>query len=377
MTGQVGTINNKIPLLLIGQVPPPWHGQAVATQLLFDHDWPGFEVTRLPMRYSNTLDRVGKAHFFKIWHLFGLIFQARKIISARKDTLILYPPASPRWLPFLRDVAFLTAIGCKRENKIFIFHASGLAEFVSKSIPRKFLANLVYGGAKLSLETSVEERSPNESFCIDKWMYCPCGVEVPTAISESNPREKNELVVLFVGTLCEEKGVFDIVEVARRLQKSGRNEFKFRLVGAWESKKFKKRVMKRLKELDLVSSVIFPGPATGEDKWQEYRNADIFLVPTHYPFESSPLVVMEALGMGLPLITTQWAGIPTMLKGCQTCITLPISSPDLYADALVKIKEGELGDNISGKSREFYEKNFAPDVFLSRIEQGCKVAWGN
>ena len=51
-----GTAEEKIHILLIGQTPPPWHGQAVATQILFDADWPGFEVHRL-RRTMNALER--------------------------------------------------------------------------------------------------------------------------------------------------------------------------------------------------------------------------------------------------------------------------------------------------------------------------------
>ena len=51
-----GTAEEKIHVLLIGQTPPPWHGQAVATQILFDADWPGFEVHRL-RRTMNALER--------------------------------------------------------------------------------------------------------------------------------------------------------------------------------------------------------------------------------------------------------------------------------------------------------------------------------
>jgi hypothetical protein len=64
-----------------------------------------------------------------------------------------------------------------------------------------------------------------------------------------------------------------------------------------------------------------------------------------------------------------------MLEGCQTCTILPISSPDKYADALLRIKDRFVGSDIADKSREFYEENFTPEKFLSRIEGGCKIAW--
>ena len=95
---------SRIPLLLIGQLPPPWHGQAVATKIVFDHDWEGFGTRRLPMAYSSTLGSVGKWRLKKIWHLFELIFDARQMLRENPEAVVFYPPASSNWLPFLRDV---------------------------------------------------------------------------------------------------------------------------------------------------------------------------------------------------------------------------------------------------------------------------------
>lgn len=51
---------NQPALLLVGQTPPPWHGQAVGTNLLFDHDWGMREVTTLRMAYSDEMHSVGR-----------------------------------------------------------------------------------------------------------------------------------------------------------------------------------------------------------------------------------------------------------------------------------------------------------------------------
>lgn len=50
----------KIALLIVGQTPPPWHGQAVATKMLFDHDWGMREVTTLRLAYSDEMHSVGR-----------------------------------------------------------------------------------------------------------------------------------------------------------------------------------------------------------------------------------------------------------------------------------------------------------------------------
>jgi len=357
----------RIPLLLIGQVPPPWHGQAVANKLLFDHDWEGFEVEILPMNYSSDVSQVGKFSIGKMLHLFRLLFKARRVLSGKPECLVFYPPASANWAPFLRDVLFLTLLGGKRENRVFIFHAAGLARFASAGGIRRFLGRMAYGGAGMALEVSEEKVPPHDIFAIQDWTYCPCGVELPEYESQESAKCSEGCTVLFVGSLREGKGILEIIETARILRDAGRNDFKFRLVGDWASEEFRQVSVQRIISAGLESLVEFPGPAIGDDKWKEYRDADAFFFPTHYASESTPLVVMEALGMGLPVITTNWSGIPRMLEGCQSSVVLPIKSPKKYAAALLELERDRNSTNTADASRRFYEERFSPGEYISRV----------
>jgi glycosyltransferase involved in cell wall biosynthesis len=370
------SLATKIPLLLIGQVPPPWHGQAVANKLLFDHNWEDYDVEILPMTYSKSMGQVGKLRAGKILHFLRLLFRARSILSRTPEALVFYPPASANWAPFLRDVFFLLLLGGKRENRVFIFHAAGLPQFAGKGRVRRLLARMAYGGAGMALEVSEEAVPPHEMFGIEQWIYCPCGVEVPVD-SEPLATRPNDGVctVLYLGALREGKGILDVIETARLLRDSGRDDFRFRLIGDWASKEFKELSMETVERAQLESIVEFPGRAIGEEKWNEYRKADVFFFPTHYSSESSPLVLMEALGMGLSVLTTNWSGIRKMLDGCQTSVILPIKSPQKYAAALLELNDGGLSENSANDSRQYYEERFTPDVYISRVEKALQSVW--
>jgi glycosyltransferase involved in cell wall biosynthesis len=128
-------------------------------------------------------------------------------------------------------------------------------------------------------------------------------------------------------------------------------------------------------ELELDDMVELTGQLTGDAKWDAYYNADVFFFPTHYESEATPIVLMEALGTGLPIISTQWAGIPAMLKGCETAFLLPVRSPNEYADALTRIRtQRHEQAKTSETSRAFYREHFLPDRFIERVKMAFVAA---
>ena len=359
----------------MGQTPPPWHGQAVATQILFDHDWPKFEIHRLRMEFSGDMLEVGRFQWKKLHHLGSLILQARRILRENPGCVLLYPPASAKWVPFLRDMIFLYAVRHLAGATVFIFHASGLPVFVEQHWLKRRLAQRAYHGAQVSLEVAREEVPPHQVFHAKTSRWCPCGIEVP----ELQRMVRNLVApyqVLFVASLQEGKGVLEILRTAAHLKRHGKEDaFSFQIVGKWFSDEFEKEARALRIKLGLERMVTFVGQLTGDDKWQAYLEADVFFFPSHYASEASPIVLMEALGMGLPIVSTQWAGIPAMLEGCPTAQLLPIHSPEKYAEVLIGLASGNRNDYaIAEQSRAFYRDQFLPERFIERVADAFHVA---
>ncbi|MDB4804618.1 glycosyltransferase, partial [Akkermansiaceae bacterium] len=334
------------------------------------------DVVRMRMAYSSEMDEVGRFSFRKIGHLFELIRDARRVLRQNPRTTLFYPPGSASFLPFIRDVIFLWAVRRHAAATVFIFHAGGLAAFVSQSRVRRYLAKLSYGKPDLALEVAHEEVQPREVFQARAWRWCPCATDVPEMIRTA-PKEGKPLRILFVGSLQEGKGVLEIVKTAAWLKKKGEAyRFEFYIIGRWYSEAFAQETRNLINHEEVGDFVKLPGEVTGELKWKTYREADIFFFPSHYESEASPIVLMEAVGAGLPVVTTRWRGIPALLEGCESATVLPIKRPELYGQALLELEErrDELID-IAGKARAFYEERYQPHHFLGRIEDGLRRMW--
>lgn len=363
-------------LLIVGQTPPPWHGQAVATKMLFDHDWGDRKVRTLRMAYSDEMHSVGRFEPRKILHLFELIRETRRILAENPNTILFYPPASAHWIPFLRDVIYLSRVRKMAHGTVFIFHASGLAEWISKSALRRWLARCAYHHADLSLEVAVEQVPPHEVFESGKWEWCPCAAEVPL-MERTVPDDRKPLKVLFVGSLQEGKGVLEIIRTGAILKERGLGErFELSIVGRWFSEEFKHEAEQLVSNLELDGVIRFPGELTGDSKWSAYREADVFFFPSHYQSEASPIVLMEALGAGLPIVSTQWRGIPKLVESCESAILLPIKDTEAFAKTLIEMDESRADfGRLADQSRAFYEARYRPEHFTGRIEKALDLKW--
>jgi glycosyltransferase involved in cell wall biosynthesis len=85
---------------------------------------------------------------------------------------------------------------------------------------------------------------------------------------------------------------------------------------------------------------------------------------------------MEALGAGLPIVSTLWRGIPTLLEGCGSSWLLPTKESEAYARTLIELdaRRSEFG-KFAEISRGFYENRYRPEHFTGRIERALQRIW--
>jgi colanic acid/amylovoran biosynthesis glycosyltransferase len=131
-----------------------------------------------------------------------------------------------------------------------------------------------------------------------------------------------------VGRLCEQKGQLLLVEAAGELKREGRT-FELVLVGDGP---MRKEVEALIAREQLNGSVRITGWASGEVVQSEIEGARAFVLPSFA--EGLPVVIMEALGRGRPVISTYIAGIPELVKDGECGLLVPAGSASAVADAM-------------------------------------------
>ncbi|QEY62229.1 glycosyltransferase [Metapseudomonas lalkuanensis] len=125
------------------------------------------------------------------------------------------------------------------------------------------------------------------------------GVDVPAGFDPGYADGTREKIVLFLSRLAPVKGIMDLLEAWAQVPNL--NGYQLHLYGNAEPG-YEEKVNACIRELSLESSVRVLGPVYGDGKWQVYRSADVFVLPSYS--ENFGIVVAEAMLAGLPVITT-------------------------------------------------------------------------
>ena len=125
------------------------------------------------------------------------------------------------------------------------------------------------------------------------------------------------------------------------------------------------RHKKAVEELGLQSKVVFGG--FRRDLPKLYKGADVFLLSSHW--ESLPLSIREGMVAGLPVISSNVAGIPEAVEDGRSGLLVPRRNPNALAAAIAKLASdpalrlsmGQRGKEISSE-RFDYERWIASTV---------------
>lgn len=361
----------KIKILVVGQTPPPFGGQAMMIERLVKASFIQIEIIHIRMGFSDNFKSVGTFDLSKITHLFSLI---TKIIYARfkhNVKILYYPPAGPNRNPFFRDLIILGFTRFLFSKTIYHFRAAGISELIEQQSPlvRK-IARIIYGKPTASIQLSGLNPADGKYFDAKLRFIIKNGLEdsAQTYLPIHRSRAK-KINLLYAGVINETKGILILLEAAKLL-KDRSFDFNLVCIGDFASHEFQSTVEARLSHYGLKNFVSFPGVRTGDAKWQEFVQADIFCFPSFFESESFGNVVVEAMMFELPVIATRWRGIPDIVDENETGFLIPTHDPEALAERIEYLAHNfDLRVRMGGNGRKRFLSEFLIESHLSSMEK--------
>lgn len=159
-----------------------------------------------------------------------------------------------------------------------------------------------------------------------------CGVDAAFLGAGPQPIRDNRRLVC-VGRLAEQKGQLMLVEAAGLLAREG---VTFELVFAGDGP-FREIIQQRARELSIESSVRITGWLSNDQVRTQLLEARVLVLPSFA--EGLPVVLMEALALGRPAVTTYVAGIPELVESGAGGWLVPAGSVTALASAMRRALE--------------------------------------
>ncbi len=388
----------RIRLLMMAHVPPPYHGQSVIVNHLVQGfsesvDSP-FDCRLLDIRFSQDIASIGKAGLGKVAKLvrYAAVL-VRERVFHRPD-LVYYVPAPGKRVAVVRDWVLLGLARLLGMRVVLHWLAGGLADWCERcaSPPERWLSRLVYGRVNLSILPVKCAAADADYFRPQCMRIIPTGIDDPCpnflesvlpqrllrlrARIQADARTSSMVLrVLFMAHCMREKGLLDAIEAVRlaNRKQAGRGVgLKLDVYGEFPDAKERQAFEVTASEANAEFAASFPAAAgpcvrhlgfvSGEAKADIFSRSDVLCFPSYYPAEMIPTVVIDALAFGLPVVSTNWRGIPELLPadGLAAC---PIQD---FAAIGGRLLEANKFAAFAGYRQEF-EKRFEQHAMVERV----------
>jgi glycosyltransferase involved in cell wall biosynthesis len=270
------------------------------------------------------------------WHLRVL----PKLLHFRPDILLLTGNEDMWWM--------LAPVRWAGSKIIISYHSVVWPKYAPlKRLARLFIAlNRVFilRHAKAILATSNDIRIQVEELLGRDLARVPLLSHLPSyrpeqfatiSFPEGPPRRPFRTV--FMGRIEANKGIFDIVDIARRLQQERPGEFKFDLCGSGGQLE---TLRDRVADLGLAGAVAVHGQCGPEQLRALLSASHACIVPTRSDFVAGfEMTCSEAILAGRPLITS--AVCPALHYLRPASIEVPPDDVDAYHDAIVSLSDDD------------------------------------
>lgn len=366
-------LNNNV--LIVGQTPPPFGGQAIIINnilhFLSDYD----NVYHVKMNFANEMDDIGKFQFTKILKIIPLVLKIW-IIKIRKNANLLYFPSSggEKKGPLYRDLLVLLFTQFLFRKVVIHFHAGGLEKlFNSLNFIEKAIFKLAYSRVSDAIISS--KRLLNDSNIInpDKTHIFPLGIKDAITTSNMFPRLNQTnanlgvIKLLFVSVLKESKGIFIFLEVCKNLRDKG-IKFQAHILGKSESTLIEEKIFSFIEKYSLQNYIVLAGVKVDLEKYYYFYNSHIFCFPTFFESETFGVVNIEAMMFSLPIISTEWRGIPDIVEDGVNGYLCPIRDVDTFQQKVeVLIKNNKLRNEFGENSRRMFLEKYEESIFKDNL----------
>ena len=293
MQGSGALLARAHTVFMVGAFPPPVHGMAAVNEAVRAQ----LERIGIPLVGINiaapSLDRSLTARLARLPNALRGMFRFG-IRARRGETLYMSVSGG---FGQLYELLFLL-LARLHGLRIFLHHHSYAYLDKRKALTRVLVSVAGSGATHIALSTGMAARLQHTYPQAKRVVAISNAALLLEETGSSALTHQGLSKIGFFGSIAAEKGVFEFLAVAEKLEAIG-NPVQAILAGPFPNSEIERLVRERLTRL---RSVDYVGPKYGLDKAAFFREIDVLLFPTMYVNEAEPLTIHEAMMHGVPVI---------------------------------------------------------------------------
>ena len=213
-------------------------------------------------------------------------------------------------------------------------------------------------GRVIAVSQAMAEHIAAEGFDRRRIVVVPNGVPSPDFVPPRRPPQGRW--TLGVAALFRpRKGIEILLEAMAILRRQG-VPVRLRAVGAFESLQYEAEIAAILRRLGLTGDTVWTGFT--RDVAAEMQKMDLFVLPSLFG-EGLPMVVLEAMAAGVPVVATHIAGVPEAIRHGRDGVLVPPGDAAALAQAITEIISGRYDwERLRAETLERHAEHFSDRV---------------
>lgn len=355
-------------LLVVSQLPPPVHGVTVMTSVLLRaFDRLRIHAELMPKNLSYSAGEIGKLTATKVGRIVSFLLRLTWASLRHRSGVAVFFLTATR-MSLLLDGAAIRILRAFRIQVITYLHGIGLKEAASHSARmRRIIQRILFSSVRVVV------LGQNAAFDIRGLVEGSRVIAVPNALPDESMgalkpgvSADGSVTFLFLATLDRTKGAIEFVRAAALLASRVR-EARFILAGQSVDDRVTGELKDAISAAGLDSRTQFAGSLYGAEKRAAFSAADVFVFPTRYPQENFPLVNLEAMLAGLPVISSDRGCIrEQVLHGATGFVINPDDATELASRMEELARDPNLRTCMGAEGRARYLREFSFERFCDR-----------
>lgn len=362
----------KSKILLICPLPPPVHGSSIVSQSIKDSAVlnEAFEMDFVNLSTSRKVEEIGKQSLMlyakKVLRFIGIYISTLLKLTIHKYDLC-YLAITCHGVGFLKDAPFVLLCKLFGRKVVIHQHNKGMVKDVDRPIYR-WLLPMVYRHTKVILLSWRLYADIEKVVRREQVMICPNGIPDTNRSNTSVERHNDVPHILFLSNLIVSKGILVLLDALKILKERG-CRFVCDFVGGKTKELDSRRFAHEIETRGLDGIALYHGRKYGKDKEDFLQMADMLVFPTYYFNECFPLVILEAMMYGLPVISTDEGGIRDEVKDGKNGFVVKPQDAVSLADAIQRLLDDkDARQTMGAEGRRMFKEQFTMECFENNIK---------